>query len=67
MHAYLVGDSSGEVHSMKLSPNLRKQSREVKIALAAKDLKKAGELEIKKLANILGQVRDQQSATDLME
>ena len=52
---------------MKLSPNLRKQSREVKIALAAKDLKKAGELEIKKLANILGQVRDQQSATDLME
>ena len=63
----LVGDSSGEVHSLKLSPNLRKQSREVKLALAAKDLKKAGELEVKKLAAILGQVRDQQSATDLME
>ena len=46
---------------MKLSPNLRKQTREVKIALAAKDLKKAGELEIKKLTNILAQVRDQHS------
>ena len=36
-NVYLVGDSTGEVHSMKLSPNLRKQTREVKIALSAKD------------------------------
>ena len=36
---------------------VRKQTREVKIALAAKDPKKAGELEIKKLANILSQVQ----------
>ena len=32
-----VGDSTGEVHSLKLSPNLRKQTREVKLALATKD------------------------------
>ena len=51
-----VGDSTGEVHSLKLSPNLRKQTREVKLALATKDLKRAGQLEVKKLANILGQV-----------
>ena len=57
----LVGDSSGDIHSLKLSPNLRKQTREVKIALAAKDFKRAGELEVKKLVNILGQVRDQQT------
>ena len=51
-----MGDSTGEVHSLKLSPNLRKQTREVKLALATKDLKRAGQLEVKKLANILGQV-----------
>ena len=50
-----MGDSTGEVHSLKLSPNLRKQTREVKLALATKDRKRAGQLEVKKLANILGQ------------
>ena len=54
-----VGDSAGNIHTLKLSPNLRKQTREIKIALAGKDLRKAGKLEVKKLADILAQVRDQ--------
>ena len=41
---------------LKLSPNLRRQSKEVKAALLNKDLKKAGEMEIKKLDQLLGQV-----------
>ena len=51
-----VGDSAGQIHSLKLSPNLRKQSKEVKLALINRDTKKAGELEIKKLEDILAQV-----------
>ena len=47
-----------QVHSFKLSPNLRKQSRDVKLALANKDLAKAGLLEIKKLEVQLAMVRD---------
>ena len=47
-----------KVHSFKLSPNLRKQSRDVKIALANKDLARAGVLEIKKLEVLLALVRD---------
>ena len=47
-----------KVHSFKLSPNLRKQSRDVKIALANKDLTRAGLLEIKKLEVLLASVRD---------
>lgn len=47
-----------KVHSFKLSPNLRKQSRDVKIALANKDLTRAGLLEIKKLEVLLALVRD---------
>ena len=53
----VVGDSLGHVHCLKLSPNLRRQSKEVKNALINKDLKKAGEMEIKKLEAILAQVR----------
>ena len=41
---------------LKLSPNLRRQSKEVKAALLNKDLKRAGEMEIKKLDQLLGQV-----------
>ena len=56
----IVGDSRGHIQSLKLSPNLRKMSREVRQAMFNKEMKKAGELEIKKLDDILAQVRDQQ-------
>lgn len=45
---------------MKLSPNLRRQTKEVKTALANKEPKKALELEIKKLENLLAMVREPQ-------
>jgi dynein intermediate chain 1 len=57
----IVGDSRGHIQSLKLSPNLRKESREVRQALLNKDHKRAGELEIKKFDDILSQVRDQHS------
>ena len=53
------------VHCLKLSPNLRRQSKEVKTALLNKDLKKAGEMEIKKLEQLLGQVREPDNDSDL--
>ena len=56
---------SGTVHCLKLSPNLRRQSKEVKTALLNKDLKKAGEMEIKKLEQLLGQVREPDVDSDL--
>ena len=43
---------------MKLSPNLREQTREVQDALKRKDKKKALELEVKKLVRILAIVRN---------
>ena len=43
---------------MKLSPNLRKQTKEVKTALINKDQKKALELEVKKLEVLLAMVRE---------
>ena len=43
---------------MKLSPNLRKQTREVKNAVQIKDKKKTLELEVKKLLVILAMVRE---------
>ena len=52
----IVGDSRGYIQCLKLSPNLRRQSKEVKTALVNKDLKKAGEMEIKKLDQLLSQV-----------
>ena len=61
----IVGDSRGVVHCLKLSPNLRRQSKEVKTALLNKDLKKAGEMEIKKLEQLLGQVREPDNDSDL--
>ena len=54
----IVGDSTGQIHSLKLSPNLRKQNRDVKIALANKNKAKAAMLEIKKLEDLLAQVRN---------
>ena len=43
---------------MKLSPNLRKVSRDVRIALANKNATQAAALEVKKLDDILAQVRN---------
>ena len=48
----------GTVHCLKLSPNLRKQTKEVRVALANKEPKKALELEVKKLENLLARVRE---------
>ena len=53
----IVGDSRGEVTSLKLSPNLRRQSKEVKAATINRDFKKAAMLEVKKLDDLLSQVR----------
>ena len=60
----IVGDSRGHIQSLKLSPNLRMQSRDVRQALLNKEVKKAGELEVKKLDAILAQVRDQHTLTN---
>lgn len=46
------------MHCLKLSPNLRKQTREVKTALVDKDEKKAYMCEVKKLESILAMVRE---------
>ena len=54
----IVGDSRGEIVSLKLSPNLRRQSKEVKMAVVSKDLRKAAIMEVKKLEDLLAQVRD---------
>ncbi len=43
---------------MKLSPNLRKQTKEVKSALINKDAKKALAYETKKLEVLLAMVRE---------
>ena len=43
---------------LKLSPNLRKQAREVKTAIINKDKKKALQCEVKKLLVILAMVRE---------
>ena len=54
----IVGDSRGIIQCLKLSPNLRKQTKEVKAALLAKDPKKALAYEIKKLEILLAMVRE---------
>ena len=41
-----------------MSPNLRKQTKEVKAALLNKDSKKALEFEVKKLETLLAMVRE---------
>ena len=48
----------GCIHCLKLSPNLRRQTREVKAALVDKDEKRALMFEIKKLESILAMVRE---------
>ena len=54
----IVGDSCGHIHCLKLSPNLRRQSKDVRMAILNKDLVKAGELEVGKLKVLLAQVRE---------
>lgn len=54
----IVGDSRGIIQCLKLSPNLRKQTKDVKTALMNKDPKKALELEVKKLEVLLAMVRE---------
>jgi dynein intermediate chain 1 len=52
----IVGDSKGVVHSVKLSPNLRKRTKEAEEALKENDMKWFTKLEISKLEDILAQV-----------
>ena len=52
----------GFVHALKLSPNLRKQSLEVRKAIIAGEMNKIWNLEVKKLDIILAMVRDPEEA-----
>lgn len=52
----IVGDSTGVIHSLKLSPNLRKKTKEAKRALDNKDVKEFKRVEVSKLEKILSQV-----------
>ena len=52
----IVGDSKGVVHSVKLSPNLRKRTKEAEEALKDNDIKEFNKLEVSKLEDILAQV-----------
>ena len=60
----IVGDSRGHIHCLKLSPNLRRQSKDVRMAILNKDLVKAGELEVRKLKVLLAQVREPEEEID---
>ena len=51
-----MGDSRGIVHSLKLSPNLRKRSKEAQKAIQDEDMKEYMKLEVKKLDQLLTQV-----------
>ena len=52
----IIGDSLGVVHSMKLSPNLRKRSKKILEALKENNMKLYKKLEFSKLDDILAQV-----------
>ena len=52
----MVGDSRGHVHTLKLSPNLRKRSREAQAALSEGERSVWRELEVKKLEQVVSQV-----------
>ena len=54
----------GFVQCLKLSPNLRKQTKEVRQALITKDDKKAHMYEVKKLETLLAMVREPDPKTD---
>lgn len=48
----------GHVHCLKLSPNLRRQTKDVRTAMINKEPKKALELEVRKLESLLAMVRE---------
>ena len=52
----VVGDSRGYAHSLKLSPNLRKRTKEAQLAFNNQDMKEFNMLEMKKLEQLLTQV-----------
>ena len=52
----LVGDSCGVTHCLKLSPNCRRQNKEIKKAVRDNDEKLVRRLEVKKLERLLEQV-----------
>ena len=55
--------SRGSIHCLKLSPNLRKQTKEVRSALLNKEPKKALEMETKKLESLLAMVKEPDDKT----
>ena len=54
----VVGDSRGHVHTLKLSPNLRKRSREAQAALNNAETKLFRDIEAKKLEQVVSQVME---------
>ena len=53
----IVGDSQGHVHSLKLSPNLRKRSKEEEVSISEEEgPEELRRLQVLKLARILAQV-----------
>ena len=52
----MVGDSAGTTHCLKLSPNCRKQNKEIKKAVRENDDQLVRKLEVKKLERLLEQV-----------
>ena len=52
----IAGDSKGVVHSIKLSPNLRKRTKKAEDALQENNIKLFTKLEMSKLEDILSQV-----------
>ena len=60
----IVGDSTGMVHSLKLSPNLRKKSKDAQTAIANQDRKQFKQVEITKMEKILSQVVQNVSGSD---
>ena len=57
----------GCVHSLKLSPNLRTQSLEMRKAAMSGDTKKLWKLEVKKLDIILAMVNDPEEIVEQNE
>ena len=54
----LVGDSKGYVHTLKLSPNLRKRSKDAQAALNNNEMNRFNEMEAKKICQIVDQVME---------
>ena len=57
----------GCVHAMKLSPNLRTQSLDMRKAAMSGDTKKVWKLEVKKLDIILAMVNDPEEVVEQKE